>query len=395
MDMRLASRMEKIKPSPTLAVAEIASKLKAQGQDIISLGTGEPDFDTPQFIKDAAILAINNGFTKYTAVDGIPELKKAIQHKFQSENQLNYDLNQIIVSTGAKQCCYNLCMALLNPGDEVIIPAPYWVSYPDMVMLAEGEPVFIPTTSSAHFKISPKQLEDAMTSKTKLLFLNSPSNPTGVTYTLDELRALGEVLQNHPKVWIATDDIYEHILWQKPFVNILNACPKLKNRTIVLNGVSKAYAMTGWRIGYAAGDSNLIEQMKSVQSQSTSNPCSIAQKAAVAALTGPQEMVQEMSAAFKERHSYVYQRLQAMPRVETVAADGTFYLFPNVSQIIQASNMQNDIEFANRLLQEQGLAIVPGSAFGTEGCIRISFATNIKVLEQAMNRLEAFIAHRH
>jgi aspartate aminotransferase len=286
-------------------------------------------------------------------------------------------------------------MALLNPGDEVIIPAPYWVSYPDMVMLADGEPVLIPTTSSAHFKISPKQLEDAMTSKTKLLFLNSPSNPTGVTYTLDELRALGEVLQNHPKVWIATDDIYEHILWQKPFVNILNACPEFKNRTIVLNGVSKAYAMTGWRIGYAAGDSNLIEQMKSVQSQSTSNPCSIAQKAAVAALTGPQEMVQEMSAAFKERHSYVYQRLQAMPRVETVAADGTFYLFPNVSQIIQASNMQNDIEFANRLLQEQGLAIVPGSAFGAEGCIRISFATNIKVLEQAMNRLEAFIAHRH
>lgn len=391
MDMRLAKRMQKIKPSPTLAVAEKANQLKAQGKDIIGLGTGEPDFDTPQFVKDAAIAAIQAGFTKYTAVDGIADLKKAIQHKLKEENALEYSLQEIIVGTGGKQCCYNLCMALLNPGDEVIIPAPYWVSYPDMVLLAEGTPIIIPTTAEQHFKISPAQLEEAITPKTKMIFINSPSNPSGVAYSKEELTALGQVLKKHPQIWIATDDMYEHILWKKPFYNIVNAVPELKKQTIVLNGVSKAYAMTGWRIGYAAGDATVIEQMKSVQSQSTSNPCSIAQKAAVAALMGNQGVVEEMNQAFHERHEYVYHRLKAMPNVDVVPADGTFYLFPSVQKVIDQKGMRDDLEFAERLLHEKGLALVPGSAFGTPGCIRISFATSLEILEKAMNRLNDFI----
>jgi len=391
MGITLATRMQKIKPSPTLAVAEKAAKLKAEGKDIIGLGTGEPDFDTPLHIKEAAIAAINAGFTKYTAVDGIIDLKKAIQQKFLNENQLDYHLNQIIVGTGGKQCCYNLCMALLNPGDEVIIPAPYWVSYPDMVLSADAVPVIISTNIAQRFKISPQQLRQAITPKTKLVFLNSPSNPSGVAYSLLELKELAHVLLEFPNVWVATDDMYEHILWNGPFVNIVNAEPRLKSRTIVLNGVSKAYAMTGWRIGYAAGDAQLIEQMKSVQSQSTSNPCSIAQKAAVAALTGDQSVVASMNSEFEKRHDYVLSRLQNIPGVETVAADGTFYLFPSVQKIIEQRGMKNDLEFSERLLEKQGLAIVPGSAFGTEGCIRLSFATSIQQLEKAMDRLENFV----
>jgi len=390
--MRLAQRMHKIKPSPTLAVAEKAARLKAQGQDIIGLGTGEPDFDTPQFIKDAAIEALAAGFTKYTAVDGIPDLKKAIQHKLKEENGLEYELNEIIVGTGGKQCCYNLCMALLNPGDEVIIPAPYWVSYPDMVLLAEGTPVIIPTTAAQNFKITPAQLEKAITPKTKMIFINSPSNPSGVAYDKKELFALGQVLKKHPQIWIATDDMYEHILWKKPFYNIVNVVPELKAQTIVLNGVSKAYAMTGWRIGYAAGDKHVIEQMKSVQSQSTSNPCSIAQKAAVAALNGDQSVVEQMNQAFHERHEYVFKRLSQMKDIQVVPADGTFYLFPDVQTIIDQKGMKDDLEFSEKLLQEQGLALVPGSAFGTPGCIRISFATSLEVLKKAMDRLEQFIS---
>jgi aspartate aminotransferase len=387
----MAIRMQKIKPSPTLAVAEKAAKLKSQGHDIIGLGTGEPDFDTPQFIKEAAISAIQAGFTKYTAVDGILELKQAIIQKFAKENALNYETNQIIVGTGGKQCCYNLCMALLNPGDEVIIPAPYWVSYPDMVLLAEGVPVIVPTTIEQAFKMSPAQLRQAITSKTKLLFLNSPSNPSGVAYTAQELKDLADILLEFPQVWIATDDMYEHILWSHEFINIVNVEPKLKERTIILNGVSKAYAMTGWRIGYAAGDASLIAEMKSVQSQSTSNPCSIAQKAAVAALTGDQTIVQEMNTEFEKRHFYVLERLQAMKDIDVVPSDGTFYSFPSVQKIIQSRGFKNDLDFSERLLSEQGLALVPGSAFGSEGCIRLSFATSMQQLEKAMNRLENFI----
>lgn len=390
MDITLAKRVLKVKPSPTLAVAAKAMQMRAQGLDIINLGTGEPDFDTPQHIKLAAIQAIESGYTKYTAVDGIPELKEAIITKFKEDNGLDYELNQILVSVGGKQSCYNLCQAFLNAGDEVLIPAPFWVSYPDMVILADATPVIIPTTSAQRYKINPQQLEKAITPKTKLIFLNSPSNPSGVAYTFDELKALGEVLKKHPQILIATDDMYEHIIWSQPFCNILDACPELYDRTVVLNGVSKAYAMTGWRIGYAGGPAPLINAMKTIQSQSTSNPCSIAQRAAVAALNGSRESLREMVTAFHERHNYVADRLLSIPGIEVIPADGTFYIFPNIQAFIDKRGYANDIEFAEQLLKEVGLALVPGSAFGTEGCIRLSFATSIDTLKDALNRLQRF-----
>ncbi|CDZ76120.1 Aspartate aminotransferase [Legionella massiliensis] len=390
MDIALAARIQQVKPSPTLAVAAKAAKMKAEGLDIIGLGTGEPDFDTPAHIKQAAIAAIDAGFTKYTAVDGIAELKQAIKDKFKRDNNLDYQLNQILVSVGGKQSFYNLCQAFINEGDEVLIPAPYWVSYPDMVLLAGGTPVIMPSTPADHYKISPAQLAKAITPKTKLVVLNSPSNPSGVAYSLDELRALGEVLEQHPHVFIATDDMYEHIIWTMPFANILNACPSLYSRTIVLNGVSKAYAMTGWRIGYAAGPAPLIEAMKTVQSQSTSNPCSIAQKAAVAALNGGSESVEHMVEAFHKRHDFVVERLYEIPGVEVIPADGTFYIFPNVQPIIEKRGFANDVQFSEALLQEVGVALVPGSAFGNEGCIRLSFATSMEILQDALARLQRF-----
>ncbi|AWN72938.1 pyridoxal phosphate-dependent aminotransferase [Legionella anisa] len=390
MDIALAKRVQKVKPSPTLAVAAKATQMRAQGHDVINLGTGEPDFDTPNYIKEAAIAAINQGHTKYTAVDGIPELKEAVKNKFKKDNGLDYQPNQILVSVGGKQSCYNLCQALLNPGDEVIIPAPYWVSYPDMVLLADATPVIISTTPAQRYKINAQQLEEAITPKTRLIFLNSPSNPSGVAYTFDELKALAEVLKKHPQIIIATDDMYEHILWSQPFANILNACPELYERTIVLNGVSKAYAMTGWRIGYAAGPAPLMNAMKTIQSQSTSNPCSIAQRAAVAALTGGNESVLEMVKAFRKRHDFVASRLQEIAGVEVIPADGTFYIFPSVQAIIEKRNYVNDLEFSEKLLVEEGVALVPGSAFGNEGCIRLSFATSMETLQDALNRLQRF-----
>ncbi|ETO92163.1 pyridoxal phosphate-dependent aminotransferase [Legionella oakridgensis] len=390
MDIVLADRIQQVKPSPTLAVAAKATQMKAQGFDVIGLGTGEPDFDTPGHIKQAAIAAIEAGFTKYTAVDGIAELKQAVKNKFKNDNGLDYELNQILVSTGGKQSIYNLCQAFLNDGDEVLIPAPYWVSYPDMVLLAGGKPVIISASSAQRYKITAEQLDAAITPKTKLFFINSPSNPSGIAYSYAELQALGEVLKRHPQVLIATDDMYEHILWSQPFVNILDACPELYERTIVLNGVSKAYSMTGWRIGYAGGPAKLIDAMKTVQSQSTSNPCSIAQKAAVAALNGGYETVKQMVKAFHERHDYVVQRLHSIAGVEVIPADGTFYIFPNVQEIIKRRGFANDLEFADRLLQDVGVALVPGSAFGSEGCIRISFATSMDTLRDAMDRLQKF-----
>ena len=390
MEIALANRMHSVKPSPTLAVAAKAEKMRAQGLDVIGLGTGEPDFDTPQHIKNAAIAAINAGFTKYTPVDGIVELKEAIRDKFKRDNGLDYQLNQILVSVGGKQSIYNLCQAFINEGDEVIIPAPYWVSYPDIVLLAGGIPIILPTTPAARYKISPKQLAAAITPKTKLLFINSPSNPSGIAYTFAELQALGAVLKQHSHVLIATDDMYEHIIWSQPFVNILDACPELYSRTVVLNGVSKAYAMTGWRIGYAGGPASLIAAMKTVQSQSTSNPCSIAQKAAVAALNGGEETVRAMVKAFRERHDYVVQRLNAIPGIDVIPADGTFYIFPSVQAIIERRGFANDVEFADRLLQDVGVALVPGSAFGNEGCIRLSFATSMDTLRDALDRLQRF-----
>lgn len=390
MKISLADRVQLVKPSPTLAVAAKASQMQAQGLNVLNLGVGEPDFDTPEPIKQAGIQAIQQGFTKYTAVDGIVELKEAIRNKFKRDNGLDYALNQILVSAGGKQSIYNLCQSLINDGDEVIIPAPYWVSYPDIVLLAGGKPIIVPTTAEHRFKLTPQLLDEAITSKTKLLFINSPSNPSGIAYSFEELQALGEVLKLHPEILIATDDMYEHILWSQPFVNILDACPELYERSVVLNGVSKAYAMTGWRIGYAGGPSNLINAMKTVQSQCTSNPCSIAQKAAVAALNGGDESIKRMVRAFHERHNFLVTRLREIPGVQVIPADGTFYIFPNVEAIIQKRRFTNDLEFADVLLQEEGVALVPGSAFGCEGHIRLSFATSLEVLQDAMDRLQRF-----
>lgn len=390
MDIQLSDRAQAIKPSPTLAVTNRAAELRAEGKDIIGLGAGEPDFDTPDHIKAAAVKAIEEGFTKYTAVDGTPGLKNAIIQKFARDNGLEYQPNQILVSSGGKQSYFNMALALLNKGDEVIIPAPYWVSYPDMVTVAEGVPVVIETSPEQRYKITPEQLEAAITDKTRLVTLNSPSNPSGMAYSKAEFEALAEVLLKHPNILIATDDMYEHILWtEESFNNIVTVCPDLYDRTIVLNGVSKAYSMTGWRIGYAAGPAKLIGAMKKIQSQSTSNPCSIAQKAAEAALAGPQECVGEMVKAFKERHDFVVSELNKIDGVSCLPGDGTFYAFPDLSEAIaKRDDVANDIELAEKLLGEAGVAIVPGSAFGTPNHARLSFATSMEVLQEALTRLK-------
>jgi aspartate aminotransferase len=389
LDIQLSNRANSIKPSPTLAVTNRAAELRAAGKDIIGLGAGEPDFDTPGHIKAAAIEAINSGFTKYTAVDGTPSLKQAIIAKFSRENGLDYEPKQILVSCGGKQSFFNLSLALLNPGDEVVIPAPYWVSYPDMVKVAEGVPVIIETDSEKHFKISPEQLEAAITPKTRLFVINSPSNPSGMAYTEDELKGLAKVLLKHPQVLVTTDDMYEHILWAEGgFHNILTACPELYDRCIVLNGVSKAFSMTGWRIGYAAGPQKLIGAMKKIQSQSTSNPTSISQVAAEAALNGPMDEVNVMLKAFKERHDYVVSALNDIKGVSCLEGDGTFYAFADFRQAIEANaQCNNDVEFAEFLLNEAGVALVPGSAFGSPGYGRISFATGLDTLKEAISRI--------
>ena len=389
LNLQLSTRVQSIKPSPTLAVTNRAAELRAAGQDIIGLGAGEPDFDTPQHIKDAAIEAINSGFTKYTAVDGTPTLKTAIINKFKNDNGLDYQANQVLVSCGGKQSFFNLSLALLNPGDEVVIPAPYWVSYPDMVLIAEGVPVVIETTAKARFKITPEQLEAAITPKTKLVVLNSPSNPSGMAYTKAEFEALGVVLRKYPDVLIATDDMYEHILWtEESFNNILTVNPDLYDRTIVLNGVSKAYSMTGWRIGYAAGPQALIGAMKKIQSQSTSNPTSIAQYAAQAALEGDQVCVQDMVKVFKQRHDYMVKALNEIDGIECLAGDGTFYVFPDFSGMQAKLGCATDTDLAEKLL-EAGVALVPGSAFGTPGHMRISFATSDENLQKSIARLKS------
>jgi aspartate aminotransferase len=392
LDFQLSDRVNNIKPSPTLAVTNKAAELRAAGKDIIGLGAGEPDFDTPEHIKAAAIEAINSGFTKYTAVDGTPSLKKAIINKFKRDNNLNYEANQILVSCGGKQSFFNLSLALLNAGDEVIIPAPYWVSYPDMVKIAEGVPVIIETSQENRFKVTPAQLDAAITAKTRLVVLNSPSNPTGVAYTKEDLEGLAAVLLKHPHVLVATDDMYEPILWGlDEFNNILTVCPELYDRTIVLNGVSKAYSMTGWRIGYAAGPQKLIGAMKKIQSQSTSNPTSIAQVAAEAALNGSQDCVKEMVVAFKKRHDYVLEELNNIEGVECIPSDGTFYAFPNFTQAMKKLGFESDVDFAEHLLNNAGVALVPGSAFGTPNCLRLSFATSQETLEDALCRIKKAI----
>lgn len=392
--MSLSRRVQAIKPSPTLAVTARAAKLKAEGKDIIGLGAGEPDFDTPQHIKDAAIAAINKGLTKYTPVGGTASLKAAIIAKLKRDNGLDYNARQILVSCGGKQSFFNLALAVINPGDEVIIPAPYWVSYPDIVLIAEGKPVIVQAGIEQGFRMTPAQLAAAITPRTRMVVINSPSNPSGAVYGLEELKALGEVLRRHPDILIATDDMYEHIaLVDGRFVNILDACPDLYSRTMVLNGVSKAYAMTGWRIGYAAGPEHLITAMENVQSQSTSNPASISQAAAEAALNGDQGCITPMVKAFRERHQFVVSRLNEIPGLSCIEAGGAFYAFPDARQAIARLHTKGvlkeatDLALSEYLLVDAGVAVVPGSAFGSEGYIRLSFATSMDNLKTALERI--------
>jgi aspartate aminotransferase len=393
--LQLSQRVLSIKESPTLAVTARAAKLKAEGRDIIGLGAGEPDFDTPQHIKDAAKAAIDNGFTKYTPVGGIPGLKKAIVEKFKRENGFDYTVNEVIVGVGGKQCIFNLALAVLNPGDEVIVPAPFWVSYADIAIVAEAKPVIVQCGIEQDFKITPAQLEAAITPKTRMFMINSPSNPTGSVYTREELAALGAVLKKHPNILVATDDMYEHVnLSGVPFVNILNATPELKDRTVVLNGVSKAYSMTGWRIGYAAGPAKIIKAMEILQSQSTSNPTSISQVAAQAALEGPQECIEPMLQAFRERHEFVVNRFNQMRGLKCIKAGGAFYAFPDARAAIANLHTEGkikeatDLALSDYLLETVGVAVVPGSAFGAEGYFRISFATSMENLRNALDRIE-------
>lgn len=387
----LSDRVNAIQPSPTLAVSQKAAELKAAGHDVIGLGVGEPDFDTPDFIKEAAKQAIDAGHTKYTAVDGIVELKQAVIDKFKRDNQLSYEKNEILISAGGKHSIFNLLSAWLNPGDEVLVPAPYWVSYPDMAKLVGAEPKFIQAGIEQRYKITPEQLAAAITPKTRLLFLNSPSNPTGTAYSKEELAALAEVLRKHPQVLIASDDMYEHILWADfPFANIAMAAPDLKDRIVLLSGVSKAYAMTGWRIGYAAGPAPLIAAMKKIQSQSTSNPASISQYAALAALNGDQSCIDTMIKAFKERHDYLVKALNEIPGVRCIEGDGTFYTFANIEEMMKAKNLATDVEWCEALLNENKVALVPGSAFGAPGHCRLSFATDLDTLKEAVARIKAF-----
>jgi len=398
----VANRLKAIKPSPTLAVSAKAARLKAEGKDVIAMGAGEPDFDTPQFIKEAAKAAIDKGQTKYTAAGGTPSLKKAIVAKFKRENGLDYTEKQILVSCGGKQTSFNLCLALLNPGDEAIIPAPFWVSYPDMAMMADAKPVFIHAGIEQGFKITPVQLKNAITPKTRLLWLNSPSNPTGAVYSAAELKALGEVLRQHPRIVIATDDMYEHILLDNSkFVNILNVCPDLYGQTLTMNGVSKAYSMTGWRIGYCGGPQELIEAMENVQSHSTSNPATISQYAAEAALTGDQSCITPMVTAFRERAKVITEGLNRIPGVHCLMPAGAFYAFPDCRQAIrnlhEAGKLAapTDLALCDYLLaQPQAVAAVPGSAFGAEGYLRISFATSMDNIQKAVQRMAAAMAER-
>jgi len=391
VDYQLSDRINAIQPSPTLAVTQKANELRQQGKDVIGLGVGEPDFDTPDFIKEAAIQAIRDGKTKYTAVDGIDELKDAVIKKLERDNNLSYERKEIIVSAGGKHSIFNLLSAWLNPGDEVIIPAPYWVSYPDMTKLVGAKPVIVKAGIDQRFKITPEQLREALTDKTRLMFINSPSNPAGTAYTADELKALAEVLRDYPKVLIATDDMYEHILWSdSAFANFPMVAPDLKDRTVILTGVSKAYAMTGWRIGYAAGPKPIVAAMKKMQSQSTSNPTSISQYAAAAALNGDQSCIDTMVSAFKERHDYLVDALNSIDGVNCVPGDGTFYAFAQVDELMAKAKVSSDVELCEKLLTEANVALVPGSAFGTDGYCRLSFATSMDVLKEAVKRIKDF-----
>ena len=394
----LSQTLDRVKPSPTIAVTTMAAELKAAGRDVIGLGAGEPDFDTPDNIKEAAIAAIHAGKTKYTAPDGIPELKQAICDKLLRENGLTYTTKQVSVGTGGKQTLYNALMATLNPGDEVVIPAPYWVSYPDMVLLAGGTPVAIEATLENAFKITPDQLDAAITPKTKWFIFNSPSNPTGAGYSRDELKGLTDVLMKHPHVWVMTDDMYEHLAYDDfEFCTPAQVEPGLYDRTLTCNGVSKAYAMTGWRIGYAAGPEKLIAAMRKIQSQSTSNPCSISQWAAVEALNGTQEFLAPNNAIFKRRRDLVVSMLSAIEGVTCPVPEGAFYVYPSIAGLIGKTSkggvkIENDEAFAKALLEETGVAVVFGAAFGLSPNFRVSYATSDENLKEACTRIQNFCA---
>ena len=395
----LSTSLNRVKPSPTIAVSTKAAELKASGQDIISLGAGEPDFDTPENIKAAAIRAIADGKTKYTAPDGMPELKNAICSKFRKENELSYTPKQVSVGAGGKQVLYNALVASLNLGDEVVIPAPYWVSYPDMVLLAGGTPVVVKTSIKTNYKLTAKQLEDAISPKTKWLIFNSPSNPTGAGYSWDELKSLTDVLLRHPHVWVMTDDMYEHLAYDNfQFCTPAQVEPKLYERTLTCNGVSKAYAMTGWRIGYAAGPETLINAMRKIQSQSTSNPCSISQWAAVEALNGPQEFLKTNNLKFKQRRNLVVDMLNAATGIKCPNPEGAFYVYPSISVLIGKTTIKgititDDETFATTLLEDKGVAVVFGAAFGLSHNFRISYATSEENLEEACKRIQDFCSH--
>jgi aspartate aminotransferase len=386
--LQISQRVARVKPSATLAVTARAAQMRREGKDVISMSVGEPDFDTPDHIREAGIAAIREGFTRYTNSDGMPELKDAISAKFERDNGLRYARNQILVSTGAKQTLFNLCMAVINPGDEVIIPAPYWVSYPDMVLLADGLPVTPDGTAAQGYKITPRQLEAAITPKTRLVMLNSPSNPTGAAYTRAELAALGEVLLRHPRILIATDDIYEKIYWgAEPFSSFAQVNPALYDRTVTINGCSKGYAMTGWRIGYCGGPAEIISAMATVQGQSTTNAASMSQRAAIAALTGPDDAMQRMNAVFKERHDLFNAGLNALPGIRCLPASGTFYAFADVRGAMEALGLRDDNAFAEFILNEALVAGVAGSSFGAPGHLRLSFACSTGTLEKALERM--------
>jgi aspartate aminotransferase len=389
VSLPVSKRVQRVKPSPTVALTGRVAQLKAEGKDIIGLGVGEPDFDTPVHIADAGVDAIRKGATRYTPLEGTAELKDAIIGKFQRENSLAYKRNQILVSTGSKQTIFNLVMAVIDAGDEAVIPAPYWVSYPDIVLLADGVPVIAYAGPEQGYKITPAQLEAAITPRTKLFILNSPSNPTGAAYTRAELRALGDVLVRHPQVIICTDDIYEHIYWApEPFVSFARVCPELYDRTVTTNGVSKGYAMTGWRIGYCGGPVEVVAAMATIQSQSTSNPSSIGQKAATVALNGDIACVHEMNRHFKQRHDFVVAGLNKLPGVACLPGAGTFYAFANVHKALAMTGSKDDNELAERLLNHGGVAVVPGSGFGAPGHLRLSFACSLPTLEEALHRME-------
>jgi len=377
-------------PSATSAVLGLAAELREAGRDVISLGAGEPDFDTPEHIKQAGIDAIVDGQTKYTAIDGTSQIKSAIRRKFERDNGLKYSADQILVSCGAKHTLFNACMAILSHGDEAIIPAPYWVSYPDMVRVAEGTPVIIETGIDSDFKVTPQQLDASITEKTRVLFLNSPSNPSGSCYSREELVALGEVLKSHPQIVVLADDIYEHIHWAPaPFCSIATACPDLNDQVVTINGVSKCYAMTGWRIGYAGGPREVIKAMKTIQSQITSNPSSISQVAAAAALDGDQSCITEMVAAYKARSDYVVKALNEIPGFECREGEGAFYAFPRVTGAMKAKGLADDADLVKLLLNEADVVLVPGTPFGAPGYVRLSFACSIEELEQAVARIKA------